>query len=44
MLAALGDSLLGPSIADALSLDRDTARQLAAAGLRFQLDEAHPKG
>jgi AcrR family transcriptional regulator len=44
VLAALGDSLLGPSIAEALSMERDTARQLAAERLRFQLDAAHPKG
>ena len=44
VLAALGDSLLGASIADALSMDRDTARQLAADRLRFQLAAAHPKG
>ncbi|WP_395624178.1 TetR family transcriptional regulator [Sphingomonas daechungensis] len=43
VLAALGDSLLGASIADALSLDRDTARQLAADGLRLQLDSDHPR-
>lgn len=43
VLAALGDSLLGASIADALSMKRDTARQLAADRLRFQLDEAHPR-
>ncbi len=43
VLAALGDSLLGASIANALSMDRDTARQLAADRLRFQLDLAHPK-
>ena len=43
VLAALGDSLLGASIANALSMDRDTARQLAAGRLRFQLDLAHPK-
>jgi AcrR family transcriptional regulator len=44
VLAALGDSLLGASIADALSMDRDPARQLAAERLRFQLDIAHPRG
>ncbi|HET6943012.1 MAG TPA: TetR/AcrR family transcriptional regulator [Sphingomicrobium sp.] len=44
VLAALGDSLLGASIAGALSMDRDTARQLAADRLRFQLDPAHHKG
>jgi AcrR family transcriptional regulator len=43
VLAALGDSLLGASIANALSMDRDTARQLAADRLRFQLDAAHPR-
>jgi len=43
VLAALGDSLLGASIAGALSMDRDTARRLAAERLRFQLDAAHPK-
>jgi len=43
VLAALGDSLLGASIADALSMNRDTARKLAAERLRFQLDAAHPK-
>lgn len=43
VLAALGDSLLGAAIANALSMDRDTARQLAADRLRFQLDLAHPK-
>ncbi|GAA4746223.1 hypothetical protein GCM10023264_09760 [Sphingomonas daechungensis] len=43
VLAALGDSLLGASIADALSLDRDTARQLAADRLRLQLDSDHPR-
>jgi AcrR family transcriptional regulator len=43
VLAALGDSLLGAPIAEALSMDRDTARQLAAERLRFQLDSAHPR-
>ena len=43
VLAALGDSLLGAPIAEALSMDRDTARQLAAERLRFQLDAAHPR-
>jgi len=42
VLAALGDSLLGAPIAEALSMDRDTARQLAAERLRFQLDSVHP--
>lgn len=43
VLAALGDSLLGASIANALSMDRDTARQVAADRLRVQLDSVHPK-
>jgi len=43
VLAALGDSLLGAPIAEALSLDRDTARQLAAERLRLQLESVHPR-
>jgi hypothetical protein len=43
VLAALGDSLLGAPIAEALSMDRDTARQMAAERLRLQLDAAHPR-
>jgi AcrR family transcriptional regulator len=43
VLAALGDSLLGAPIAEALSMDRDTARQLAAERLRLQLDSVHPR-
>ena len=42
VLAALGDSLLGAPIAEALSMDRDTARQLAAERLRLQLESVHP--
>lgn len=42
VLAALGDSLLGAAIAEALSMERDTARRLAAERLRFQLD-AHSR-
>ena len=41
VLAALGDSLLGSSIADALALNRDSARELAADRLRAQLESAH---
>ena len=44
VLAALGDSLLGEPIADALGLDRDTARSVAANRLRAQLEAAHPRG
>jgi AcrR family transcriptional regulator len=43
VLAALGDSLLGAPIAEALSMDRDTARELAAERLRFQLESVHPR-
>jgi len=38
VLSALGDSLLGGPIADALGLPRDTARTLAADRLRQRLD------
>jgi AcrR family transcriptional regulator len=44
VLAALGDSLLGGPIADALGLERDTARTVAARRLRAQLEAAHPRG
>jgi AcrR family transcriptional regulator len=44
VLAALGDSLLGGPIADALGLERDTARSVAARRLRAQLEAAHPRG
>ena len=43
VLAALGDSLLGSNIADALGLSRETARELAAERLRVQLEAAHPR-
>ena len=43
VLLALGDSLLGPAIADALDLDRDTAREIAAKRLRKQIEEMHPR-
>jgi AcrR family transcriptional regulator len=42
VLGALGDSLLGDSIADALRLPRDTARDLAADRLRARLAAHHP--
>ena len=38
VLGALGDSLLGEAIADALALPRDTARQLAADRLRHRIE------
>ena len=38
VLTALGDSLLGAPIAEALALNRDTARELAADRLRARLD------
>ena len=44
VLAALGDALLGAPIADALGLERDTARSVAADRLRAQLEAAHPRG
>ena len=44
VLNALGDSLLGPPIADALGLPRDCARDLAAQRLRHRLELEHPKG
>ena len=42
VLLALGDSLLGGPIAQALGLERDTARKIAADALRAQIDEQHP--
>ena len=44
VLLAMGDSLLGPAIAEALNLDRDTAREIAARRLRKQIEEQHPRG
>ena len=44
VLNALGDSLLGPSIAEALGLPRDAARELAAQRLRHRLEAEHPRG
>ena len=44
VLSALGDALLGPSIADALGLPRDAARELAAERLRARLEADHPRG
>lgn len=43
VLNALGDSLLGAPIAEALGLPRDTARKLAADRLRYRLEHEHPK-
>jgi AcrR family transcriptional regulator len=43
VLSALGDALLGPSIAEALGLPRDAARELAAERLRARLEAAHPR-
>jgi len=42
VLGALGDSLLGAAIAEALGLPRDTARRLAAERLRARLEAHHP--
>ena len=44
VLNALGDSLLGAPIAQALGLPRDTARELAAERLRERLQTDHPHG
>jgi hypothetical protein len=44
VLNALGDSLLGPPIAETLDLPRDAARELAAQRLRHRLEAEHPKG
>jgi AcrR family transcriptional regulator len=43
VLTALGDSLLGGPIAEALGLARDTARELAADRLRQRLATDHPR-
>jgi AcrR family transcriptional regulator len=42
VLNALGDALLGTSIADALGLAPDTARELAADRLRMRLEADRP--
>ena len=42
VLAALGDSLLGAPIAEALGLPREAARDIAAASLRARIDAGHP--
>lgn len=44
VLNALGDSLLGAPIAEALCLPRDTARELAAERLRHRLQQDRPHG
>jgi AcrR family transcriptional regulator len=44
VLLALGDSLLGPSIAQALDLDPGTAREIAAHRLRKVIEAQHPHG
>ncbi len=44
VLAALGDSLLGAPIAQALGLHREASREIAAESLRARIDLLHPKG
>ena len=44
VLLALGDSMLGPAIAEALELDADTARTIARHRLRRQIEDTHLKG
>jgi hypothetical protein len=43
VLAALGDSLLGPEISAALGLDRDSARAIATQTLRVNIESQHPR-
>jgi AcrR family transcriptional regulator len=43
VLLALGDSLLGVPIADALGLPANTAREVAAHRIRRQIEETHGK-
>jgi AcrR family transcriptional regulator len=43
VLAALGDSLLGEPIAQALGLPREASREIAAEGLRARIAVMHPK-
>jgi len=42
VLAALGDSLLGEPIAQALGLPREASREIAAEGLRSRIAAMHP--
>jgi AcrR family transcriptional regulator len=44
VLSALGDSLLGAPIAEALGLPRGAAREMAAESLRARIDSQHPGG
>ena len=43
VLAALGDSLLGAPIAQALGLPREASREIAAEALRARIELLHPK-
>ena len=42
VLAALGDSLLGQPITNALGLERDAARRIATDALRAEIAARHP--
>jgi AcrR family transcriptional regulator len=42
VLAALGDSLLGQPITNALGLERDAARRIASEMLRKEIEARHP--
>jgi AcrR family transcriptional regulator len=42
VLAALGDSLLGEPITNALGLERDAARRIATDALRMEIAARHP--
>ena len=44
VLNALGDSLLGPTIAETLGLPRDAARELAASRLRHRFEAEQHQG
>ena len=44
VLAALGDSLLGAPIAQALGLPREACRDIAAEALRARIAAMHPQG
>ena len=43
VLSALGDSLLGEPISEALGLDPGTAREIATERIRARIDAWHPK-
>jgi len=42
VLLALGDSLLGQPVAEALGLSRDSSRLTASARLKSEIEARHP--